>query len=637
MRRNIRLAALITCLFYVLMLFPSLFVFAAANDNEAYKAGYSNGLWEGIDAAYSDLEDLKPKNYYKVMPKDADIIANYDLDKETASYRTSYMRGFKDGFREGYNTTYDNPKVEVIATNYDEILGYEMGKVNGYSDYYAGKANKWANGVPGTAKLIEIFELTKEPNAYKNNFITKFKAKYQEGYEFGYRYAKFEPMKNDISQGEKEGETLGGLLGFNNGKKDYFDNKVNQWDRNLPSDNDIKSTFSLNNDNTDYQNSFIASFKKSYREKYNEAYRNANIAYSTLLFNNGYTQGNSIGNKKGADYAQVDFFQGKSNNSERYKYTNEKIIMEYNLFNENKRYVDGFIAGFKEGMNSGYTLSYQNAFFDAFSSKQIVKTIPIGGGELLSGDNKLHISIDKGTFYNDVIISIDKYLQVQNTINTPSSHRYIQSSDLYLVKVNNPASKYDNDKNIKISFEYYGGYKGGIYRFHYGTWQYVPTKISENTITAYVSTKSMQENAIYGVFLDDKAIYPLDIRGHWAKDDIITSLRQGFTDVYSDKSFRADLPLTKAQLILYLGKAYNVKVDSTDEDSNLTQGINDNCITYNELERIMKKVTNNSCFTWKQIADKMIINRDKRSNSFNSMENYVTRAEFSYMLNLLIE
>lgn len=634
MKKNIRLISLITCLFYVFMLFPSLFVFAAS-DNEAHKAGYSNGLWEGIDAAYSDLEDVKPKNYYKIMPKDADIIANYDLDKETASYRTSFIRGFKDGFREGYNTTYDNPKVEAKPTNYDEALGYEMGKLNGYSDYYAGKANKWANGVPNTTKLIEMFQLSKEPNAYKNSFITKFKEKYQEGYEFGYRYAKFEPIKNDISQGEKDGETLGGLLGYNNGKKDYFDNKTNQWDRKLPSDNDIKNTFSLNNDNIDYQNSFVSSFKKTYREKYNEAYRNANITYNTLLFNNGYAHGNAIGIKRGSDYAQIDYLQGKSNNIERYNYTNEKIIFEYNLFNENKRYTDGFIAGFKEGMSNGYILTYQEAAFDAFDSKLIAETIPIGGGQVASGDNKLHLEVDEGTFYNDVIVSIDKYLQVQNIVDMPSSDRYIKNSDLYLIRINNPAAKYDNDKNIKISFEYYGGYKGGIYRFHYGTWQYVPTKISENTITTYVSAKSIQESAIYGVFFDDKAINPLDIRGHWAKNDIITSLRRGFTEVYSDGSYRADLPITKAQLIHYLGKAYSVKLDSIDLDS--IKGLKDNHVSYNELEKIMEKVTNNNGFKWEWIADKMIKNRDKRSNSFNSMENYVTRAEFSYMLNVLME
>ncbi len=666
MKKNIRLISMITILLYVLMLFPSLFVFAA-NDNEAYKAGYSNGLWEGIDAAYSDLEDLKPKNYYKVMPKDPDIVSMYDLDKETASYRTSFIRGFKDGFREGYNTTYDNPKIEAKPTNYDEALGYEMGKVSGFNDYYAGKANKWASGVPNTTKLIEMFQLSKEPNAYKNSFITKFKQKYQEGYEFGYRYAKFEPMKNDIQRGEKDGELIGGLLGSNYGRKDYFDKNNNRWDRNLPSDNDIKNTFLLSNEALDYQKSFIASFKKAYRDKYNEAYRNANLEYFSYLFQNGYEQGKEIGFIRGSDYAKVDFMQGKSNNSERYKYTDDKIIFEYNLFNENKRFMDGFIAGFREGLNNGYTLSYREASFDELDSKLLVKTIPIGGGEVLSGDSKLKIAIDKGTFYNNVAVSIDKYMQAKNSITLLDYNRYTKNSDLYIIKINNPMEKCDNDKSVKISFEYYGGQKGGIYKFDNGKWHYVYTLITENAITAYVSPKSLQSNAIYGVFIDEKAFNPLDIRGHWAKNDIITSLRRNITGLYSDGYFNGDLPLSRIQLLMYLNNAYKWQLNLTDKDMEIVEGLKDYKsiesvkelvaygikhnyirigednsfnlyapVSYSQLENIMKKVADNG-FTWKWVADKMVINRDKLSSSYISMGKSVTRAEFCYMINLLTQ
>ena len=316
MKNNKKFIPVLFVTIFVLILFPS-FIVNAADNSEAYKTGYSNGLWEGIDAAYSDLEDVKPKNYYKAMPKDADIISYYDLDKETSTYRTSFIRGYKDGFKEGYNTTYDNPKIEVLPTNYDEIIGFEMGKACGYSDYYANKNNRWANAVPSTKKLIELFELTKETNAYKNNFVTKFKEKFQEGYEYAYRYDKFEPIRSDIQRGEKDGEQIGGLLGANYGRKDYYDKNTIKWDRNLPSDNDIKSTFSLYNEVLDYEKSFIASFKKAYREKYNEAYRNANIEYHNLLFKNGYDNGKSLGITKGSANAKIDYAMGKPNSNDK--------------------------------------------------------------------------------------------------------------------------------------------------------------------------------------------------------------------------------------------------------------------------------------------------------------------------------
>ena len=257
-------------------------------------------------------------------------------------------------------------------------------------------------------------------------------------------------------------------------------------------------------------------------------------------------------------------------------------------------------------------------------------------------------------------------MQTKNTIDLPPIDSYTKNSDLYFLKISNPYNKYNDDKIIEISLEYYGDRNGGIYRYHYGTWQYLPTKITKNAITSYISPKLAQENAIYGVFIDEKAIYPLDIRGHWAKDEIITTLRRGYTGLYYDSTFRADINLTKVQLLLYLSKANNWKIKLADEDIEIVENLKDfndiegikelvaysikegflsiskdnrfnpnDSISYKELEKIINKVYGNKDFTWNRVSDKMATIKDKRCNSIDSMNNKVTRAEFSYMLNLI--
>ena len=666
MRRNIRLISMITCLFYGLMLFPALFV-NAANDNDAYKAGYSSGLWEGIDAAYSDLEDVKSKNYYKAMPKDADIIANYDLDKETSTYRINFVRGFKDGFREGYNTTYDNPKVEAKPTNYDEALGYQMGEVSGYNDYYAGKSNKWTNAVPGTTKLIEMFRLTNEPNAYKNSFVTNFKAKFQEGYETAYRKAKYEPFKAAIERGAADGAKFGEILGANWGRTDYYSSSISQWDRDLPSDDELKSVFLLDNDSDDYSKSFLSAFKESYRIKYEEAYRTANVNYNLLVFEKGYSHGKDIGLVKGESLARIDLLMGKSNDENRHNFSDNNIINEYKLFNEDEKYREGFISGFREGTKTGYMAVYQSSNFENFMSKAETQVVSINGAQVLSRDNKMSLNIDKGIFYNDVAVSIDKLMGTN--IKMPSKDRYVKSSELYNIRV---ASSYDGlnrDKPIKLSFDYYGPQSGGIYKYLNDNWYYLTSKIDANSITAFINPESITNSSgTYAVFIDTKAWNPDDLRGHWAKDEIVTYLRRGIAGAFEDNTFRPDIPITKAQLLSSMSKVFKWDIKSAEKEVAALQKVADykdvepykelaaycvkkdylkvspentirinSQVSYKEAEAMMKLAMGNKNFSWAGVAEKIMKNKDKRSASYDSMDEHITRAEAVYMLYYMTE
>ena len=214
--------AVFILLIYIFIIFPGLFVYAGPED-EAYQLGYTNGWVDGIEAAEIDYANGDKKNYARAMPNSTEITEMYNLDGESSSYRSNFISGYKAGFREGYNMAYDNPRgKKEIPANYPEALGYAIGESHGYLDFYKGESNKWTRNIPTTAEIIEIFDLMKEPNDYKNNFISTFKTKYKEGYEYGYRLAKYEPYNTALNQGAKDGEKFGKILGSNWGKYDYY-------------------------------------------------------------------------------------------------------------------------------------------------------------------------------------------------------------------------------------------------------------------------------------------------------------------------------------------------------------------------------------------------------------------------------
>ena len=77
-------------------------------------------------------------------------------------------------------------------------------------------------------------------------------------------------------------------------------------------------------------------------------------------------------------------------------------------------------------------------------------TIPIEG-DFQSSDNRLTVDIDGGTYYKDIILNIE-------VVDNPSKidSKYISASNFYIISTVNPSRQYNGDKEIQISFEYYG-------------------------------------------------------------------------------------------------------------------------------------------------------------------------------------
>ncbi len=666
---NRRISILIVVL--TTLAFISSTVSYSASTDEGYKDGYSEGWLDGIEKAEEDMSRNRSKNYLREMPSNDEIIKMYNLKNESTRYKNSFIDGYEDGFKEGYNITYkksnenDKDNEKNRGTTYAESLGTAVGEAYGQRDYYNGKPNRWSSSAPSNSNIVDSFDLKKETNEYRTTFIDAFNKSFKEGYEEGYRKAKFEPFEASFEQGSKDGEHFGRLLGDIYGKKDFFSGKSSDWERNLPSRARIISDFSLNHDNKEYLEAFVSSFNYAFEEKYNDSFRSSNSKVNDITYENGYKHGVETGLKRGEGFAQMDFFLGQSNNIIRHKPYDLEIINEFNLYLETEKYREGFISGFNEGLTEGYIKTYQDINHNSSLTKVETKIIPISGGEISTSDKRVAIKITKGTYYNDVTISLDglssSYLS--------SKEKLIKASDIYTVKVSNLSYQFDNSKQIELNFEYYGTQNGGIYKYTNNNWVYLPSKISDNKITTYVRPSSLNYNSgIYAVFVDNSVKTIKDIRGHWAKDEINTYVRRGLVGLYADNTFRPNSPISRGELLVLLNSVYGWNLNGLDTNIKeleklrdyeslggykslvayaLKQGYMDiysdntfnlyNKVSYKQMESIMRKLTGDNSFYWANVSSNMIKYKDTRSKSNDSMDNTITRAEAVYMIFLLNE
>lgn len=642
----------------------------SATSDEGYEDGYSEGWLDGIEEAEYDLMRGRSKNYSRAMPSNDEIIKVFSLDTETTKYRNAFIEGYKDGFRNGYNKTYsdDGYSDGNSEDSYAENIGYAMGEVFGYRDYYDGKSNRWSRSLPSNSDIIETYDLRKETSEYRTDFLDVFKANFQKGYEEAYRRAKFEPFNRSLEQGKKDGEYFGGLLGEIQGKRDFYYGRTSNWKRNLPSRSKVISDFLLSRDSDEYKDAFLEAFIKTYEEKYNEAYRNANLSINNLFYLNGFNYGKTIGLEKGQGLATMDFLLGQYSSVQRYMTTEYEIINEFELHLQNEKYREGFISGYNEGLYEGYVNAFQDLSFASLQTRLVTKIIPLSGGDVITKDNRFSIKVSAGTYYNDVGVSIDGLVE-SSIISLPPKDRFIQASEVYSVKIANSSYVFDNTKPIELSFEYYGPQNGGIYKYTNNSWVYLPSKITENRITTSIRPSSINtSNGIYAVFIDKNFVNIKDVRGHWARDEINAYIRNGITWKYSDNTYRPDLPITRVQLLELLNKVYKWNLTGLDDKLKEMEALKDydtfgeykpliayaikngylglysdntfkidSKVTYNQINQVMKKVTGDNNFSWSNVASSMVKDKDTRCKSYNSMENYITRAESVYMLYLLNE
>lgn len=586
--------------------------------------------------------------YYDYFPTYSEVLNKYNAysGNKSTKHRDYFVEGYYEGFRQSYQESMNKKEAERLKLNsseYGNLLGLLLGEIYGNMDYYKGDKYNPRSAIPSNNDIVKKFSLDRLNNQERNSFVTSFKEAFEVAYIEEYLRLMFSSLESFYEEGLAHGEYFGSLRGEADGVRDFLHGLSKNYTRNMPTDREIVNTYSLNRDEQEYKEAFLAGFKKAYEESYNASFTRIKTDANTKSYQQGYDNGMEYGKDQGKSYAILDFYKGLDNNWKRHYPSSSDLFRQYNLLLQDAGYRDGFKNGFILGLYEGYTEEYERQYSQFYVNSTSTELIPISGGLLNTLDSSLSIKVDEGTYYNPVVIRVDTL-----SYNDYDSKDLIRASNLYKISLNNSSNVCNDEKYIELSFEYYGEDNGGIYKLVEGKWLYLSSKVEEGTIKASIKPNSIRdEGSIYGVFVDKNYRLLYDIRSHWAKEEIITYQKRNIVNGYSDRSFRPDKEITRGEFLTILSRVYNWPVSSWEDimayglEKGYVEGLKDKDIkapvSYREAELIMRRVLNSENFHWYNVAAKMLYEKEYKCKSYYSMDKNMTRAEAIYMLYIMNE
>ncbi|ABW19173.1 S-layer homology domain-containing protein [Alkaliphilus oremlandii] len=639
--------------------------------------GTSRGLIEGESVGKLDAQNKSNTKYEELSKRKKAWEKDFILLNRSDRYIRGFMDGFTEAFEAGYRRGYDAVREDEANSIYGaNDFGIIMGRIDGYKAYRSGSRNSWERYIPSDREIRDLFELNKETLEYRNKFIEFFKEAYQSSFEAAFQVAKLGEKDYSYEQGLKAGDEYARSLAELNGKKDYLQGLSNNYQRNMPSHKEIIVMFHLSNEHSEYRDAFLTGFEYGqstsggisdggYIAYYNNAYREANKLTVETPDGQGYENGGEIGRMKGEYEAIMDVTMGKLNSWSSHKKSDTIISNEYGLGFQSENYRASFILGYWDEFMKSYNETYKRLQQDTNKVKTHTEKISMDGKKNIGifGDDKFLVDIEAGTYYNDVIVTVDNVPASYLNLN---SWRYTQASGVYGLKIINPSDSFDRNKKITVKFKSYGNSEQyGIYKYHYNKWIYIPSVQEGNYLVADININNISSTGnIYAVRVDHQLPTFHDIRGHWAKNEINTYIKREVIYGYPDGTFKPDRHISRGEFVTMLSRLYdwyppqdssNVtkfrdyaefgyaeKAISYATYHNIVQGYADetfkpqNPITYREVEIIMSRIIGSN-FNWHYIAEKMMYEKKIYSESRNNMNHWITRAEFTFLLHELNE
>ncbi|MCK9442986.1 MAG: S-layer homology domain-containing protein [Tissierellaceae bacterium] len=657
----------ISLLLTIIMVFSSIPVFAVTADDvkrEGDVRGYEDGRI--VAEAFNDAKEFYDYSNSKVPKPNRETVfsENNDYLKDKYSYRDTFYIAYIGGYKRGYTDYIRRQGSNIpgspsesggdIVTNLGGVFGLIYGEIAGLKDFQEGKTLNWSRVIPKDGAINSTYDLGNLPSTYRIMFIREFKDEFQKGYEKAYLEAQFHLKRDNSDSGRGDGETFGATLGNAYGAKDFYDGRISNYKKDMPTDSKIIADYLLATESQDYLNGFVNGFKEAYRDSYIKSFSEAkNFAISTDD-KEGYENGYSAGNLRGGYQAEIDYLMGDDTKTIP---LGSEVTKEYNLSYQSKAYRDGFLGGFFTGYTVGYQNIYNNLRQGDARQHTSSYSVPISGGIFVSYDRHMSLEVDSGIFFNPTIVN----MSIVNT-NYAVDKRYITATDFYRINLVNPSGEYNKDKRIEISFEYYGDNDGGIYVLKDNKWQYLKSRVENGKIATSISPVLLKDmGSVFVVFVDKNKDVFHDIRGHWAKEEIEVFNRRNIIYGYGDNTFKPEQNITRAEFLVLLSRVYNWNLPndvsnlghfkdraaiSKDYEKAISYGLSsgyvmgygdgsykpNNNISYNEVDIIMRRVLGDNSFSWKSFAEYLKYSKKVPSSSLDSIDNKITRAEFSYLL-----
>jgi hypothetical protein len=507
---------------------------------------------------------------------------------------------------------------------YERNMGKVLGKVYGQKDAIKHKTLHWEK-----AFYIEEENIKKEYDLKTKVQKEKFKEGFKEGYINGYK--NFD-MKNSLdfkidAIGKSHGKTLGDLMGKIYGKKDFLEGKSNNWNRSDLSSEAIRNKYQLSLDTQEYAQNFIIEYKASYKTSYTDAFRMLNINIKKETIEKGNLHGIEMGKNDGGILGKIDYEENKINDWKNALPSDEEIIRKFYLLKESIDYRLFFLVSYKEGFQQSYTNTFQKENMNRAKENMDYKKVSIKGGKIHSTDENVSLFIEEGAIYQPTFFNVSKrYFPLY-------VKKYEPLSNIYEVHVKNYSSSVKLKKPIVLSFKYYGPETGGIYQYINHEWIYLYSTIEKDRIFTEIPS-NIYYGGTYGIYIDENYEELIDIHGHWAEKEIYSFLRRDYIKGYTDQTFKPDQSISMGEFFAVLNKVGKNNLLIKECMKEYKDHISD-LVTYEKVEQVIQKTTNDKNFNWDTIAEKMLYAKFTRSKSHYGKDEVITRAEALYMLYIL--
>ncbi|MCK9268524.1 MAG: S-layer homology domain-containing protein, partial [Alkaliphilus sp.] len=485
---------------------------------------------QGNELSIKPVKDLKILTHYKLVLKKNSVTGTdgKPIDEISISFVTEKESGGKE-------------------QTFGQQFGQIAGQLRGYIDFLAKRRSDWAVSIPSNRKIISEYNLNKETEEYRDSFLIDFEVGFKKGYEDAYRNENFGTVLGSHADGAGHGRFFGSLLGDIHGKRDFYNNRTNDWTRWLPSDRSIINEYSLLKDDNNYSKSFVHAFKDAYKLSYINSFRVTNVEDNKIIKENGMKHGQTIGKLAGEVQGKLDYITGKDNDWRSNLPIDGILIKTYNLDREHIEYMEGFLAGYKEGYRDAYVSTFQGENLQVSAGNLNTEYISMHGGVVNSFDQEMKLEIEPGTIYVETALTISKL----NATNLPVDTYIISATSGYNVKIQNISNFMDLRKPIVLEFKYHGPETAGIYELKGGKWLYLHSTVEDNKIFTVINTNKYA-GGTYIVLIDETYKTMDDIGGHWAARSIETFLRRNHISGYPDRTFRPDQSITRAEFVKIL-------------------------------------------------------------------------------------
>ncbi|PAB60948.1 hypothetical protein [Anaeromicrobium sediminis] len=369
-----------------------------------------------------------------------------------------------------------------------------------------------------------------------------------------------------------------------------------------------------------------------------------NITYAQS--SEGEKAGNKIGAQAGKFKGEADYINGRKKDWEKAILKDYEIISECNLQRETPEYILNFVKGYKDGFKKEYNKNFSLKNINTI--KMNVNYIKLKPDKLTgeSKDKVFSIDFTKNRFYKDIYLSIKK-----KTYNIPEKYEKLTS----IYEVNMEGYKENIYEPIQVSFDFPYKENVGIYELRDKGWIYLYTKSLDKR--SYTDIEKIRySGGTYALLRDNYFKCPKDINTNWAAEEIYTFTKRGYISTSYDLTYKPEEEMELGEFIRLLDKIdkndflmennisiptefgqYGNSIESIIrkkylKEEDLRKIDPYESLNYKMFEKILKRIPGNSNFSWKEIENKILNEKYKKSESTNVMDIPMKRSEVIYTL-----